>query len=236
MTIQMSDITNQRANVTQITNRQSQTHTLLAPAFLGIGKQLAELGAWLLAYGGWGLFAISLLDSAFVPLPSGPDLVMITLSAKNPAAMPLYALAATAGSTLGCTILYLLARRAGVAALNRVKVEKRSRIENLLGRYDMLAVMIPAILPPPFPFKPFVLCAGVFKFKLPRFVTAIFIGRAARFLLEGWLAIRFGGEAEPLIKRHGWKVLVVVAVVLLTIVIVQYARHRQTLANPPAQQ
>src|SRR5262245_20900294 len=80
-------------------------------ALVVASSKLSELGAWLLAYGGWGLFAISLLDSAFVPLPSGPDLVMITLSAKNAAAMPLYALAATLGSTLGCTILYLLARR-----------------------------------------------------------------------------------------------------------------------------
>ena len=200
---------------------------LLPFALLGIGGRLAEFGAWLMAFGGWGLFAISLLDSAFIPLPSGPDLVMITLSAKNPAGMPLYALAATAGSTVGCTILYLIARRAGVVALNRLKPEKRARIENLLGRYDMLAVMVPAVLPPPFPFKPFVLCAGVFKLQRVRFITAIFIGRAARFLIEGWLAIQFGDDAEKLIKRHGWKVLVVLAALLLAFFAIRYFRRRR---------
>lgn len=174
---------------------------------LSIKTWLAGFGTKLIAYGAFGLFAITLLDSAFVPIPGGPDAAMIYLSAKSPAHMLVYALVATIGSTLGCTILYTIARRAGMIALNRVKPARRDRIENLLGRYDMLAVMLPAVLPPPFPFKPFVLAAGVFKLKLPRFIAAIFIGRAIRFLIEGWLAIRFGDDAWPLIKQHGLKVL-----------------------------
>jgi membrane protein YqaA with SNARE-associated domain len=181
---------------------------------LALFGRLADMGNSLMAYGAIGLFGISFLDSAFVPLPSGPDLVMIALSAANHAMMPVYALAATFGSTIGCTILYLIARRAGMAALSRVRPERRDKIENLLGRYDMLAVMIPAILPPPFPFKPFVLAAGAFKFKIPRFVTAIFLGRAIRFLLEGWLAIQFGRDAFNLIKQNGLKVLLIVLALL----------------------
>lgn len=182
---------------------------------LGIKRGLERFGAWLVGLGTLGLFTISLLDSAFVPLPSGPDLIMITLSAANPPWMPVYALAATLGSTIGCTLLYMAARRAGVRALRRVGPERRERIENLLGRYDMLAVMIPAVLPPPFPFKPFVLGAGVFKLKTARFVIAIFIGRAARFLIEGWIAIEFRDEAWPLIKGHGMKVLAFVLAILI---------------------
>lgn len=181
--------------------------------FLGIKSALQSLLEWLMAFGSLGLFGISLVDSAGIPLPGGPDAVMIWLSASTPALMPLYALAATAGSAIGCTLLYLIARRAGVVALNRLKPEKRARIENLLGRYDLIAVMVPAVLPPPFPFKPFVLCAGVFRLKTWRFITAIFIGRAVRFLIEGWLAIRFGDDAGRIIKQHGWKVLIAVAVV-----------------------
>jgi uncharacterized membrane protein YdjX (TVP38/TMEM64 family) len=93
-----------------------------------------------------------------------------------------------------------------------VTPERRDRIENLLGRYDLIAVMVPAVLPPPFPFKPFVLCAGVFRLKTWRFITAIFIGRSVRFLIEGWLAIRFGEDAGRIIKQHGWKALVAVVV------------------------
>ena len=97
---------------------------------LGIKSVLQGLLEWLKAYGSLGLFGISLIDSAGIPLPGGPDAVMILLSANTPAMMPLYALAATAGSAIGCTLLYLIARRGGVAALNRLKPEKRARIEN----------------------------------------------------------------------------------------------------------
>ena len=181
--------------------------------FLGIRSGLQSLLEWLKTYGALGLFGISLVDSAGIPLPGGPDAVMIVLSANNPALMPLYALAATGGSAIGCTLLYMIARRAGVVALKRVTPRKRDRIENLLGRYDLVAVMVPALLPPPFPFKPFVLCAGVFKLKTWRFITAIFIGRSLRFLSEGWLAIRFGEDAGRLIRQRGWQVLLAVAVV-----------------------
>jgi membrane protein YqaA with SNARE-associated domain len=192
----------------------------------GIKSGLQSVLEWLKAYGSLGLFGISLIDSAGIPLPGGPDTVMIVLSANTPALMPLYALAATAGSAIGCTLLYLVARRGGVAALNRLKAKKRIRIENLLGRYDLIAVMIPAVLPPPFPFKPFVLCAGVFRLKTWRFITAIFIGRALRFLIEGWLAIRFGEDAGRIIREHGWKVLIVVAVTAAAVLAVRFLRAR----------
>jgi membrane protein YqaA with SNARE-associated domain len=191
----------------------------------GIKSSLQALLEWLKAFGPFGLFGISLVDSV-IPLPGGPDVVMIGLSATNPALMPLYAMAATAGSTIGCTLLYLGARRAGVAALNQVTPKKRDRIENLLGRYDMIAVMVPAVLPPPFPFKAFVLCAGAFKLKMWRFITAILIGRLVRFLIEGWLAIRFGGDAERIIKQHGWKVLIAVLALTAIVIGVSYFKSR----------
>lgn len=193
---------------------------------LGIKSSLQTLLEWLKAFGAFGLFGISLVDSIGVPLPGGPDSVMILLSANTPALMPVYALAATAGSAIGCTVLYLAARRAGVAALKRVSIEKRNSIENLLGRYDLIAVMVPAVLPPPFPFKPFVLCAGVFKLKTGRFIIAIFIGRAVRFLIEGWLAIRFGDDAGRIIKQHGWKVLLAVVAIAGIVIGLSFLRAR----------
>jgi membrane protein YqaA with SNARE-associated domain len=185
-----------------------------------------------MAFGAFGLFAISFLDSAMVPLPSGPDVIMIALSALDPAWMPVYALAATVGSTIGCTLLYLAARRGGGRVLRRVNPVRREKIENLLGRYDMLAVMVPAVMPPPFPFKPFVLSAGVFKLKTSRFVAAIFIGRAARFLIEGWLAIRFGKDAERIIRQHGVKVLIALGAILIISLAFKYYRKRSRRAAP----
>ena len=199
---------------------------LPSASFIGFKSSLAELGAWLMTFGAFGLFAIALLDSALIPLPSGPDLIMITLSALNPSWMPVYALAATVGSTIGCTVLYLIARRAGASALKRISVQRRERIENLLGRYDMLAIMTPAVLPPPFPFKPFILGAGVFKLKIARFIIAVFVGRAIRFLIEGWLAIQFGEDALRLIKDHGVKVLIGVGIVLLLLIAIKLFRQR----------
>lgn len=203
--------------------------------FLGIKSGLQSLLEWLKAFGPLGLFGISLVDSAGVPLPGGPDAVMIWLSANNPALMPLYALAATAGSAIGCTLLYLVARRAGVAALKRVTPATRDRIENLLGRYDLIAVLVPAVLPPPFPFKPFVLCAGVFNLKTWRFIAAIFVGRSIRFLIEGWLAIRFGEDAGRIIKQHGWKVLVAVAALAALGVILNFFSKRSRRARKLAE-
>jgi membrane protein YqaA with SNARE-associated domain len=201
--------------------------TELAIILIGIKSILVGLLEWLKALGAAGLFGISLIDSVGVPLPGGPDAVMIWLSGNSPGLMPLYALAATAGSAIGCTGLYVVARSAGVAALRRVAPQKRARIENLLGRYDLIAIMIPAVLPPPFPFKPFVLCAGVFKLKTWRFITAIFIGRAIRFLIEGWLAIRFGEDAGRIIKQHGWKLLVATAVIVVIAVLVKRTLSRR---------
>jgi membrane protein YqaA with SNARE-associated domain len=216
-----------RAILESVSRTSSEfTASPAAASLIGIKRSLAEFGAWLMTFGTFGLFAIALLDSALLPLPSGPDLIMIALSALNPSWMPVYALAATAGSTIGCTALYLVARRAGEGALKRVSPEKRERIKNLLGRYDIFAVMTTAVLPPPFPFKPFILGAGVFKLKIARFVTAIFVGRAIRFLVEGWLAIQFGEDAFRLVQAHGLKVLIVVAVIVAAIVAVKFYRQR----------
>jgi membrane protein YqaA with SNARE-associated domain len=205
---------------------------MILPLFEGqmglLAFRLAELGAKLMALGPAGLFAISFLDSAFVPLPSGPDVAMIALSAARPGLMPLYAATATLGSAIGCLLLYSIARRGGEKALSLLSSEKKERIENLLGRYDMFAVMAPALLPPPFPFKVFVVAAGAFRLKTARFLAAIVIGRGIRFLIEGWLAVQFGAEAWNLVLKQGWKALVALAVGCLLLSIVWLYRRRAT--------
>jgi membrane protein YqaA with SNARE-associated domain len=201
---------------------------------LGVKSSLETFGNWLTTFGVFGLFTVTLLDSAFVPLPSGPDLILITLSVAEPRWMPIYALAATIGSTIGCTFLYLAARRAGMRALRRMGAERRERLENLLGRYDMLAVMVPSLMPPPFPFKPFVLAAGVFKLKTARFVIAISVGRGMRYLVEGWIAVELGEEAWPYIKKHGLKVLIVVAAIFVASLAFKFYRLRSRSSRPLA--
>src|SRR6185503_19827858 len=119
---------------------------------------------------------------------------MIVLSTAHPNWMLLYAFMATAGSAIGCWILYLVSRRAGARALNRFSERKQARVKNLIECYDIMAVLVPTLLPPPFPFKLFVVTAGVFRFSLVRFMLAIIVGRGFRFLLEGYFAVRYGAE------------------------------------------
>ena len=185
-----------------------------------VTKWLTRLSEYLITFGAFGLFAVALLDSTFVPLPSSADALMILLSTANPNWMLLYAFMATAGSALGCLILYLISRRAGARALSRFSEVKQARVKNWIERYDALAVLVATLLPPPFPFKLFVVTAGVFRFSLLRFMLAIVCGRAFRFLLEGYLAVRYGGEAkEILAKYYPWIGLgLVVAIVLFVMV------------------
>jgi membrane protein YqaA with SNARE-associated domain len=185
-----------------------------------ITNGLTSVKDFLVPFGAFGLFAIALLDSALIPLPGGPDAVMLLLSAQNPARMPLYALGATAGSVLGCVILYYISRRAGRRALDKFPPQKQARVKELVDRYDVLSVLVASVLPPPFPFKLFVITAGVFRLSLVRFAAAVAVGRAFRFFLEGFLAVRYGEQAKEVLAQNypavglGVAVLVVVGFVL----------------------
>lgn len=165
-------------------------------------KSLTRLSDFLVTFGPFGLFVVAVLDSSFVPLPSSADALMLLLTTAHPRWMVFYALIATAGSTLGCWMLYAASRRAGKRALNRFSEAKQKRVKELIDRYDVLSVLVASLMPPPFPFKIFVISAGVFRFSLARFLIAIMVGRAFRFLLEGYFAIRYGAQAKILLAKY----------------------------------
>jgi membrane protein YqaA with SNARE-associated domain len=184
-----------------------------------ITNGLTSVSQYLVTFGPFGLFAVALLDSALVPLPGGADAVMILLSTARPAWWPLYAGAATLGSVIGCVILYYISRRAGRRALARFSERKQRRVKELIDRYDVLAVLVASVLPPPFPFKLFVITTGVFRLNVWRFAAAIAVGRAFRFLLEGYLAAHYGEHAKDLLARYypaiGIGLAVLIALVFL---------------------
>jgi membrane protein YqaA with SNARE-associated domain len=165
-------------------------------------KSLGRLSDYLLAFGPFGLFAVAVLDSSFVPLPSSADALMLLLTTAHPRWMIFYAAVATAGSTLGCWLLYYVSRRAGRRALSRFSESKQKRVKELIDRYDVLSVLVASLLPPPFPFKLFVITAGVFRFSLTRFLVAIVVGRGFRFLLEGYFAVRYGAQAKVFLAKY----------------------------------
>jgi membrane protein YqaA with SNARE-associated domain len=189
-------------------------------------KWLTRLSEYLITFGAFGLFAVALLDSTFVPLPSSADALMILLSTTYPSWMVLYAFMATAGSAIGCWILYLISRRAGTRALNKFSEAKQRRVKHWIERYDAASVLVATLLPPPFPFKLFVITAGVFRFSLLRFMIAVIVGRAFRFLLEGYFAVRYGAQAkEILTKYYPWIGLALVLVILLFVLIKRWAKR-----------
>ncbi len=169
---------------------------------------MAGIVNWVKAFaesiGGPGLFVVAFLDSSFLSLPEVNDLLVIAMVRSDTESMPYYALMATLGSISGCLVLYLLGRRGGDSLVRRrFGGHRLTRAMELSQRYGILAVAIPAILPPPAPFKVFVLLAGVAKVPLSQFVTAVAVGRGLRYFGEGWLAVRYGEQAEALLVENG---------------------------------
>ena len=159
---------------------------------------------------------------------------MLLLSTTYPSWMLLYAFMATAGSALGCLILYLISRRAGARALNRFSETKQRRVKLWIERYDMFAVLGATLLPPPFPFKLFVVSAGVFRFSLLRFMLAIIVGRAFRFLLEGYFAVRYGVQAkEILAKYYPWIGIGLVVGIIVFVVLRQKFKRPEIVSDHP---
>ena len=188
---------------------------------------LTRLSEYFVALGPFGLFAVALLDSTFVPLPSSVDALMILLTTANPRWMVVYAVIATAGSTLGCVILYSISKRAGSLALRKFSPKKQKRVQELIERYDVLSVLVASVMPPPFPFKLFVVSAGVFRFGLLRFTLAIIAGRMFRFLLEGYLAIRYGEQAKEVLARYYPWIGLGLAVLIVIFFVVRNRRKKK---------
>ena len=185
-----------------------------------LSKTFNRLSEVLITFGPFGLFVVALLDSSFVPLPSSADALMLLLTTAKPRWMVFHALVATAGSAAGCLILYYVSRRAGERALRRFSEKKQKRVKDWIDRYDVISVLVASLLPPPFPFKLFVVSAGVFRFSVTRFLIAIIVGRGFRFLLEGYFAIRYGEQAKSVLARYypwiGLGLAILVIVVFLT--------------------
>ena len=199
--------------------------------FEKITNGLEHFTQYLGTFGPYGLFAIALLDSAMIPLPGGVDAVLILLSTTHPALWPIHALSATLGSVIGCVILYYISRRAGRRALSRFSERKQRRVKELIDRYDVLAVLVASLLPPPFPFKLFVITTGVFRLNVWRFAAAIAAGRAFRFLLEGYLAARYGEHAKDLLARYYPIIGLALAVIIVVIFLARSLRRTKSPAQ-----
>jgi membrane protein YqaA with SNARE-associated domain len=131
-----------------------------------------------------GVFVIAFLDSSFLSLPEITDLLVVTSGMRDARTAWIAALMATLGSVAGCGVLWWLGRRGGEGLLSRRFGRSRvERTREAFARWDILALAVPALMPPPMPFKAFVIAAGAFRVPFRRFATTILVARGMRYCL-----------------------------------------------------
>ena len=180
-----------------------------------MGRFVAKIGALAMTFGAPGLFFVAFLDSSFLTLPEIADLLVVWMVTRQKARLLLYVVSATLGSLAGCLALYYLGRRGGEALVRqRFKTANVERSMKALQRYGMMAVLVACLLPPPAPFKVFVLLAGGAAVRVSQFSSAIVLGRGVRFLVLGILAVEYGDRATRYFTEHGTVASLVVVGVL----------------------
>jgi len=160
--------------------------------------------AFIMSFGGLGILILAIGDSSFVSVPEANDVLIVLLSAGASWGHMIYFVGLTIiGSVIGCMLLYSLGRRGGSPILQRKFSQKNvERAEKLFKRYGILSVVLASILPPPTPFKVFVLGAGVFRLSARAFFTAVLIGRTIRYSLWGIIAVLYGDSAKLYVREN----------------------------------
>jgi membrane protein YqaA with SNARE-associated domain len=171
-----------------------------------------------------GLFVAAFCDSSFLSLPEINDLLVVTSSSARPHAAWLYVLLATTGSVAGCLVLWVIGRRGGEPLLERrFGVERVKRTREVFARWDVLALAIPSMLPPPMPFKIFVLSAGVFGFPVKRLITTLLIARGLRYTCWALLGVFYGKQALEVLRRFdsffGQRIPIILSVLAAVIIV-----------------
>ncbi len=191
-----------------------------------MGRLVEWAQAFALGLGGPGLFFIAFLDSSFLSLPEINDLLLVWMVTRHERRMVYYATCSTLGSIAGCLVLYYVGRKGDQWVARRFSQARIERAMKAFQRYGVMAVLVPSLLPPPAPFKIFVLLAGITGVRVPRFVTAIAIGRGLRYFTEGLLALWYGDRAMEFIRENGPSVaLAVVAMLVAGFTVYLYSRR-----------
>ena len=171
--------------------------------------------------GSSGIFLAAFLDSSFLSLPEINDILVVMSAVRQPSTAWLPVLLATLGSLGGCSVLWWLGRRGGESLLvRRFGVERAERARRTFHRWGGLALAVPAVMPPPMPFKVFVVAAGVFRFPWPRFALTVFLARGARYAAWALVGAVYGSEALGMLRSFdawaaGQKTLMLVVIVAL---------------------
>jgi membrane protein YqaA with SNARE-associated domain len=196
-------------------------HPLLA---VPIWRQLRHLG-------GVGLVLLGLADNSLIPLTGSMDVLTIWLAARHREPWPYYAFMATLGAVIGGYITYALARKGGEKAMERKLPKKRAaQVRKAFARWGFAAVAIPALMPPPFPFLPFLLAAGAMQYSRKKFLAALVLGRGVRYTILAALGLRYGRYILRFFSRYykqSVAILVALAVIGTALTLIQYLRYRK---------
>jgi membrane protein YqaA with SNARE-associated domain len=187
---------------------------------------ISAYGKWiwsvLAPLGVWGVFAIAAVDGAFMGLPM--DAIVASYIYNDPHRFLVYVLLAASGSAVGSIVLYVIGYTGGEVLLRkRLSPARFEKIHASFEKHEFWALMFPAMLPPPTPYKAVVLAAAAFEMSFSRFMLAIFAGRFFRFLILGYLTLRFGPQVVQMGGRviaHGfkWVLLALVAGALVWLI------------------
>jgi len=178
------------------------------------------------------MIVIGALDSSLLSLPEINDYLVIMRCTKDPLAVFYFPLFAAAGSVIGCMLLYSILRRGGQAVLRRrFRSDHIERVERAYARFGFLALAVPALLPPPMPFKIFVATAGTLEYPRWRFMLTVMIARALRYYIEGVLAVFYGERVLQFLKDNGLLILGIVAAVCLVGLAFYFITHRNQKAE-----
>lgn len=184
----------------------------------------------LLRLGGPGLLLLGIADNSLIPLTGSMDVLTIWLAARHREPWPYYALMATLGAVVGGYITYALARKGGKEAMERKLSRKRAaKVSQVFERWGFFAVAVPAILPPPFPFVPFLVAAGAMQYPPKKFLGALSLGRGIRYSIAAGLGYHYGRHILRFFSQYSkpaMAILIGLAVVGGVLSLIQYLRLR----------
>jgi membrane protein YqaA with SNARE-associated domain len=187
---------------------------------------------WLRRLGGLGLIPLGIADNSLVPLPGSMDILTIWLAAGQRAWWPYYAAMATLGAVIGGYLTYGLAREGGRETLQkRLPGKKIEKVYRTFERWGFGAVVVPALLPPPFPIVPFLLAAGAMQYPRRKFLGALALGRGVRFTLLAVLGALYGTHIVHFFGQYyrpALLTLIGLAILGAMIALFKYFRFRQT--------
>ena len=171
------------------------------------------------------MVVIGALDSSLLSLPEINDYLVVARCYSDPKAVFYFPLFAAAGSVIGCNLLYAIMRRGGQAVMRRrFSPESIAKVERAYARFGFLALAIPALLPPPMPFKIFVATAGALEYPRWRFVLTIMLARSLRYYVEGTLAVFYGEQVIDFMRHNGLTILSIAGALVITGVAVYVVR------------